>query len=786
MRLGISTRVGIALVAISLVTVLFMGPPIERHFRGLLQAARQREMAAAFEVVANSVAAAAEGTETLAMLVARLPGIGKMLDDDDRAGLERTFVPQFAELARSQGIKQFQFHRPPATSVLRVHDPANFGDDLSQLRPMVVAANRAVSPVRGLEAGVAGLGIRAVVPVFDGDRHVGSVEFGQAFSQEMLAVLKASIGSDVTIHAIKDGQTVTAGSTRTEPSQLSQDEARQILEGGFVLRTVEGPQGPLIVYGRALADYSGKPAAIVELVADGRADADQVDSVHRTMLEMAAGAMLLASLLALLLAREVTKPIRRLIAAMSEVTRRQFDSEIPYLDRADEIGLLARAVQFARDETLKSAEFEKQQFANIKQMELLQSDMRRGVQTQLEGMVEAAVESNEAVSVIASMASGVQRSVAESQGIAAATEQLVNSTLRIAQASDEAAARATRAETHAEDGVSAAGNASTAMGELDSAVDRVARGIEDLAAESQTIGSIVDQIETIARQTNLLALNATIEAARAGEAGKGFAVVAGEVKNLANQTARATVDIRGRIERLLVTMEEIVASTRDGRERAKGGKDAVDDLTRRLDTIADEVRRVTVGMRDIALVLNEESEAAAGISRGAGAIAGLAERNFTEINAVLEAMNRASQTLDDRVEDFAKMGTPRSIIEVARNDHIRFKRSIIDRMLGRNQLEADKVSNHHGCRLGQWYDGITDERLRAIPAYTALEAPHREVHEHGKRAVELHTEGDSDGALAEVEALNAASRTVLALLAELRQGLPAEAGAEEDDEDVLF
>ena len=787
MRLGISTRVGFALVLISLVTAALMGPPIDQHVSGVLQAARHREMANAFEVVSNTIATASQGTEALAMTVARLPGIGKMLAEGDRPALARMFVPQYAELAKSQGIGQFQFHLPPAISFLRVHDPAKFGDDLSALRPMVVDANRTARPVRGLEAGVAGLGIRAVVPVFDGDHHVGSVEFGLGFSQEMLSSLKKAAGADVTILALRGDKAEAVGSTRSEPSQLDQDDLRQLVAGTPVLRTVQGPLGPLIVYGHLLADYSGKPAAVIELVADGSADAEQVSDLHRTMLEMAGGAVLLASLLALLLARGVAGPIRQLIVAMSGVASRQeIDRNIPYLERADEIGQLARAVQFARDETMKSAEFERQQVANIKQMEILQSEMRRGVQTQLEGMVEAAVESNEAVSVIASMASGVQRSVAESQGIAAATEQLVNSTHRIAEASNEAASRATRAETFAEDGVSAAGNASTAMVELDRAVDLVAQRIEDLSAESQTIGSIVDQIEEIASQTNLLALNATIEAARAGEAGKGFAVVANEVKHLANQTAKATIDIRGRIERLLGDMGEIVASTRDGRERAKGGKDAVDDLSRRLDTIADEVRQVTAGMRDIAIVLNEESEAAAGISHGAGAIAGLAERNFNEINAVLEAMNRASQTLDERVEDFAKMGTPQSIVEVARNDHIRFKRSIIDRVLDRNQLEPDKVSNHHTCRLGKWYDGITDERLRAIPAYAALEAPHAEVHVHGKRAVELHAAGDDEAALAEIEALNQASRQVLALLAQLRQALPAEKGAGDEDEDVLF
>ncbi|BAI70848.1 methyl-accepting chemotaxis protein [Azospirillum sp. B510] len=115
---------------------------------------------------------------------------------------------------------------------------------------------------------------------------------------------------------------------------------------------------------------------------------------------------------------------------------------------------------------------------------------------------------------------------ADTQAVAAATGQLASSINEIAQQIDKAAGISNKAADETE---------------------RADSMVQGLAETASKIGAVIKLIQDIASQTNLLALNATIEAARAGEAGKGFAVVAGEVKNLANQTAKATEDITGQI-----------------------------------------------------------------------------------------------------------------------------------------------------------------------------------------------------------------------------------------------
>jgi len=171
------------------------------------------------------------------------------------------------------------------------------------------------------------------------------------------------------------------------------------------------------------------------------------------------------------------------------------------------------------------------------------------------------------------------------------------------------------------------------------------KGLEETATQ---IGTVVELINDIANQTNLLALNATIEAARAGDAGKGFAVVAGEVKNLANQTARATDEITRKISSIQEETHKAAGAIQDIsdtiekiRENSSGIASAVEEQGAATQEIARNVEQAAMGTRQVSGNIAQISEKVEDTKDGAGRVLHSAD-----------ALASTSETLRIAVTDF--------------------------------------------------------------------------------------------------------------------------------------
>jgi methyl-accepting chemotaxis protein len=296
-------------------------------------------------------------------------------------------------------------------------------------------------------------------------------------------------------------------------------------------------------------------------VREGKMAADAGSAVYARTRNIVLGAIFAAAVLCGLLGwifvRAISNPIVDLTNGMKRLATHDLVAAIPGMDREDEIGAMAAAVQIFKDNMIETDRLTAAQRAEqlvkerrTAQVEKLNSEFDSSAQTALDMLASAATElrataggltnnADTASKQAGAVAAAAEQASANVQTVAAATEELAASireiTRQVAQSSDIA-----------QQAVSEAAQTEITMRSLTQAAER--------------IGQVVKLISDIASQTNLLALNATIEAARAGEAGKGFAVVASEVKSLATQTARATEEISAQIAAIQGTTREAAAA----------------------------------------------------------------------------------------------------------------------------------------------------------------------------------------------------------------------------------
>lgn len=258
----------------------------------------------------------------------------------------------------------------------------------------------------------------------------------------------------------------------------------------------------------------------------------------------------------------ILRPLTALTTAMGELAKGNFSVVLPGLDRKDEMGDMARAVetfkvkaeQKARDEA--EAKMQQDQLAAQQRkadMHRLADGFEAAVGAVIQTVSSAATQLEDSATALTKTAEQTHQL---SSAVAAASEEATVNVQSVASASEEMAASVNEISRQVQEASRIANDAAQKAHSAD-------QRINSLSQASAKIGDVVELINTIASQTNLLALNATIEAARAGEAGRGFAVVASEVKALAEQTAKATAEIGQQITSIQSATDDSVENVKE-------------------------------------------------------------------------------------------------------------------------------------------------------------------------------------------------------------------------------
>ena len=344
-------------------------------------------------------------------------------------------------------------------------------------------------------------------------------------------------------------------------------------------------------------------------------------------------AILLGISFAIIIAKGITGPVTRSVDFAKKMSGGDLTQTLD-LNQKDEIGILAGALN--------------EMSKNLRRMF---KDISTGVTT-------LASSSTELSAISQQMSTGSEQTSTKANTVAVAAEEMTTNMTSVSAATEQASTNLSMVATAAEEMTATIGEiaqnserahgiTNEAVSQTKSALDRV----DKLGKAAHEIGNVTETITEISEQTNLLALNATIEAARAGEAGKGFAVVASEIKELAKQTAGATLEIKEKIS-------GIQKSTTGTVTEIEYISKVINDVNEIVSTIAAAVEEQSTTSREIAENVSQASQGIQEVTENvaqSSSVSGEIARDISEVNQTSSEMSNSSSQVNLSAEELSSL-----------------------------------------------------------------------------------------------------------------------------------
>ena len=344
----------------------------------------------------------------------------------------------------------------------------------------------------------------------------------------------------------------------------------------------------------------------------------------------------------------ISKPLRQLTETTESLSQGDLEVMIPDEDRADEIGRMNSALMVFRNSLAQNRQLEEEAKRQQEQSE----------QEKKEEMQRIAREFEQAVGSIArtlattcgslqekshELSSISKDTASKSEAVTSASQEASSNVQAVASATEELAASIGEISQQVADSASLSAEAMTE-------VESSSQSMTALQEVLEEVGNVTRLINDIAEQTNLLALNATIEAARAGEAGRGFAVVAAEVKDLANQTSKATEQIEQQVANMQAVAGQSIVATGNVAERVKA-------INERVSEMAISADQQNIATSDIARNVNDAAQGTSHVNESMVTVAGGAVNTgevSSAMNDLISEMNQQNETLQHQLDSFIK------------------------------------------------------------------------------------------------------------------------------------